>query len=146
MFPFRRCSPPAACSRINALRKLYRKFLAENTIEARGLRLMRGWLSPDQREQFDHSGYFEVVGCDSGKRYRIYHGILSFNVYEIDDADRPKVGLCFMPLGGLVAADVILAQKIALETDERSALAVANRFSPNRELAPMRFRRVARVF
>jgi len=95
---------------------------------------MRDWLSPDQREQFDDSGYFEVVGCDSGKRYRIYHGIIPPNVYEIDDAGRLKVGLCFMPLGRLVAGDIILAQKIALETDEHSALAVANRFSPNREL------------
>jgi hypothetical protein len=44
------------------------------------------------------------------------------------------MGLCFMPLGRLVAGDVILAQKIALETDERSALKVANGISPNREL------------
>lgn len=126
--------PVVACSRIKALRKLYRKLLAENTSEARGLRLLRGWLSPDQREKFDDSGYFEVVGCDSGKRYRIYHGMAPPNVYEIDDAGRPKMGLCFMPLGRLAAGDVILAQKIALETDEHSALKVANRISPNREL------------
>jgi hypothetical protein len=128
-------SPPVeAWSRIKALRKLYRKVLAENTSEARGLRLMRDWLSPDQREQFDDSGYFEVVGCDSGKRYRIYYGIVPPNVYEIDYAGRLKIGLCFMPLGRLPAGDVILAQKVALETDEHSALKVANRFSPNREL------------
>ena len=30
----------------------------------------------------------------------------------------------------LVAGDVMLAQKIALETDERGALAVANKFTP----------------
>jgi hypothetical protein len=123
-----------AWSRIKALRKLYRKVLAENTSEARGLRLMRDWLSPDQREQFDDSGYFEVVGCDSGKRYRIYYGIVPPNVYEIDYAGRLKMGLCFMPLGCLPAGDDILAQKVALETDEHSALKVANRFSPNREL------------
>lgn len=122
--------PVEASSRIKALCKLYRK----NTSEARGLRLMRDWLSPDQREQFDGSGHFEVVGCDSGKRYRIYYGIVPPNVYEIDGAGRPKMGLCFMPLGRLVTGDVILAQKIALETDEHSALKVANRISPNREL------------
>jgi hypothetical protein len=132
-------SPPVeACSRIKALRKLYRKCLAENTSEARGLRLMRDWLSPDQREQFDDSGYFEVVGCDSGKRYRIYYGVVPPNVYEIDYAGRRKMGLCFMPLGRLAAGDVILAQKIALETNEDSALKVANRFLPNRELLPGR--------
>jgi hypothetical protein len=44
------------------------------------------------------------------------------------------MGLCFMPVGRLVAGDVILAQRIALEADEHSALKVANRISPSREL------------
>ena len=39
-------------------------------------------------------------------------------------------GLCFVPDEALVAGDVMLTQKIALETDEYSALAVARRFSP----------------
>jgi hypothetical protein len=34
---------------------------------------------------------------------------------------------CFVPEGNLVAGDVMLAQKIALETNERAALAVAYR-------------------
>ena len=34
---------------------------------------------------------------------------------------------CFVPDGDLVAGDVMLAQKIALETNERSALSVAHR-------------------
>ena len=38
------------------------------------------------------------------------------------------MGYCFVPNGGLVAVDVMLAQKIALETNERAALAVANKF------------------
>jgi hypothetical protein len=37
------------------------------------------------------------------------------------------MGWCFVPKGSLVAGD--LAQKIALETNERAALAVANRFA-----------------
>jgi hypothetical protein len=36
----------------------------------------------------------------------------------------------FLPSGELVAGDVMLAQKIALETDEIGALAVAHRFVP----------------
>ena len=115
--------------RIHALRQLYRKALAENTSDARGLRLMRRWLSPDQRAEFDDKGTFEVVGCNSGKRYRIYRGAAQ-NVFEIDDAGQPKVCLCFMPSGELVAGDVMLAQKIALEANESGALAVANRFVP----------------
>jgi hypothetical protein len=55
------------------------------------------------------------------------------------------MGWCFVPEGGLVAGDVMLAQKIALETNERAALAVANRFAvpvvrrtnSDRRLAPM---------
>ena len=49
------------------------------------------------------------------------------NVHEIDEAGRVKLGLCFFPKGSLVTGDVMLAQKIALETFERRALAVANR-------------------
>ena len=52
------------------------------------------------------------------------------NVYQLDDAGRPKVGWCFLPAGQLVAADIMLAQKIALETNEHNALAVANGFPP----------------
>jgi hypothetical protein len=115
--------------RIHALGQLYRKVLAEITKDARGLQLMRDWLSPDQRAEFDDTGTFEVVGCDSGKRYRIYRGTAQ-NVFEVDDSGELKLGLCFTPYGNLVAGDAMLAQKIALETDESTALAVANRFLP----------------
>ena len=42
------------------------------TREARGVDLLREWLSPEQRAQFDAKRYFDVIGCDSGKRYRIH--------------------------------------------------------------------------
>lgn len=108
---------------------LGRTFSSENSSEARGLRLLRTWLSPEQRAQFDATRYFEVTGCDSGKRYRIHHGVVT-NVHEMDAAGRPKVGWCFAPVGHLVAGDVMLAQKIALETNESGALAAANAFLP----------------
>jgi hypothetical protein len=95
--------------------------------EARGLELLKEWLSPEQFAQYAAKSYFEVTGCHSGKRYRINHGT-SMNIHELDGAGRPRVGWCFAPKGYLVAGDVMLAQKIALETDERGALAVANRF------------------
>jgi len=134
MFWVRRSLLVGASSRINAVRELYRKFANENTRETRGLRLLRDWLSPDQREQLDNSGYFEVCDCASRKRYRIYHVRFAPNVYEIDGVGRLKVGVCFLPTGPLVTGDVILAQKIALETDEHRAIAVANRFSPTGDL------------
>jgi hypothetical protein len=95
--------------------------------EARGLALLREWLSPAQRAQFDATKYFEVVGCDSGWRYRIHYGRVT-NVHLIDEAGQPVLGWCFVPSGGLVAGDIMLVQKIALETEELATLAVANRF------------------
>ena len=95
--------------------------------EARSLELLKEWLSPEQFAQYDTKNYFEVTGCHSGKRYRISHGT-SMNIHELDGAGCPCVGWCFAPKGYLVAGDVMLAQKIALETDERGALNVANKF------------------
>ena len=117
------------CSRGNAVRELYRKFLnlARSTEERRGLRLMQDWLSPAQRQQFERCGYFDVVGS-SGTVYRIYHRLTAPNVYELNDVGRRTKAVCFAPIGPLVKGDVMLAQKIALETDEQSALAVANTF------------------
>ncbi len=70
MFGFRP-SPPGGRSRMRATRALFIRHGAEGTPEGRSLRLLRQWLSPAQREQFARKGYFEVVGSDSGKRYRI---------------------------------------------------------------------------
>jgi hypothetical protein len=133
LFLFHR-SPVEARSRLRALRGLSRMFSSENTSEARGLRLLRNWLTSEQRAQFDAKRYFDVIGCDSGRRYRIHYGTTS-NVYEIDAIGRRNVGCCFMPAGHLVAGDIMLAQKIALETNEVGTLAVANKFLP-KELPP----------
>jgi hypothetical protein len=97
------------------------------TKDARGITLLREWLSPEQRAQFDASRSFEVVGCHTGRRYRIRYGTTT-NVQEIDDAGRPVGGWCFVPSNDLVAGDVMLAQKVALETNEGAALEVARRF------------------
>ena len=126
MFVIRRIARDQ-CAQLRAITKLYRRFSEENTSEARGLRLLRSWLSEQQREQFDTKGYFDVVGCHSGTRYRIRYGT-AMNVHELDEADNFRIGWCFVPDGSLVAGDVMLAQKIALETSERAALKVAKRF------------------
>ncbi|AMA61055.1 hypothetical protein [Bradyrhizobium sp. CCGE-LA001] len=113
--------------RSSAVGKLYQAAKDEKTVHARALRLLRSWLSPQQRGDFDRKGYFDVVGCDTGKRYRIHRGS-SANVHEIDEYGWLGTGRCFVPLGGLAQGDVMLAQKIALETDESRALCVANSF------------------
>jgi hypothetical protein len=119
----------AVGARLRAMRGLYRSFMGENTPEARGRALMRQWLTPAQRSQFDEHGYFDVGGGSTGKRYRVQYGS-STNVQEIGFDGQPQAGWCFMPQGNLVAGDVMLAQKIALETNELEALAVANLFAP----------------
>jgi len=96
---------------------------SSNEQEARGRALLLEWLSEPQRKQYQERNCFEVTGCHSGKRYRIRYG-MGTNVYELDDKGRPVTGWCFVPEGYLVAGDVMLAQKIALETDEQGALLV----------------------
>ena len=95
--------------------------------ERRSLRLMREWLSPAQREQFDTRAYFDVIGSHTGRRYRIRIGTAT-NINELDRFGHAVAPWCFVPSEGLPAGDVMLAQKIALENDERSALAVARSF------------------
>jgi hypothetical protein len=59
--------------------------------EERGLTLLREWLSPEQRAQLDANKHFDVIGCQTGKRYRVSYGYRT-NVHEIDDSGRPIMG------------------------------------------------------
>ena len=95
--------------------------------EAKGLALLLENLDPRQREQYNRFGYFDVVGSETGRRYRICHGV-SRNVSELFDDNRLGAGRCFMPRGNLAAGDCMLAQKIMLENCEEEALRVALRF------------------
>ena len=95
-------------------------YLRPTSSEQRGIKLLREWLSPEQLAQFDTHHYFEVIGCHTNKRYRISYGV-GANVAELDDVALPRKGWCFVPDYQLVVDDVMLAQKIALETDERGA-------------------------
>ncbi len=114
----------------HVVRHLYRAARNTNSPEARGRRLLRRWLSEAQLAQFEAFKSFDVVGCHTAKRYRVYYGTAA-NVEELDKAGRPIMRYCFVPKGDLVPGDVMLAQKIALETDEQAALEVANRFPPH---------------
>ena len=48
------------------------------------------------------------------------------NVEQFDTKGRLVCRLCFMPEGGLVVGDIMLAQKLALELFESQTLKVAN--------------------
>jgi len=114
--------------RARAIRKRYREF-GFTQAEMRGINLLKEWLSPEQLVQYESHGYFDVIGGQSGKRYRIRYGT-QMNITQIGSRGNVEAGFCFVPLEPLVAGEVMLTQKIALETDERIALAVAKRFSP----------------
>jgi hypothetical protein len=93
--------------------------------DARALALLRSWLTPEQDLQWAARREFEVIGNDTGTRYRITARAV-MNVHQLDEDGLPVKQWCFAPEGGLSAGDVLLAQKIALETMEREALALAN--------------------
>jgi hypothetical protein len=94
--------------------------------ESRSIDLMKEWLSPDQRAQFDWNASIDVKGS-SGRRYRIYRATIS-NVMELDDNGIGLRGWCFGPEGdaGRWTGDVMLTQMLALATDEEAALRRAN--------------------
>jgi hypothetical protein len=98
---------------------------ADRGAHARGTRLLIENLSQAQREQYEKCGYFEVTGGETGKRYRIRKSY-QMNVEELGNNGRRMRVLCFIPKGGLVLADVMLAQKLALELFESETLAIAN--------------------
>jgi hypothetical protein len=101
-------------------------FAQRRKAEQRAYTLLKEWLSPEQIARFERHGYFEVRGSHSGKCYRIRRD-RNMNIDELDgDGSRVAVW-CFSPAGHLPLGDNMLAQKIALETDEQAALAVANR-------------------
>jgi hypothetical protein len=106
---------------------------AAGEAHARGLRLLKENLTPAQRKQFETRGYFEVSGGATGRRYRIKTGV-QMNVEQLDLRGRPVCILCFVPEGGLVVGDVLLAQKLALELFELETLVTANKFSPHPSL------------
>lgn len=68
-----------------------------------------------------------MTGSATGQKYRIHVGV-SGNVQEIGEDGAPNRSWCFHARNPLLLGDVKLAQKIALETNECAALAVANHF------------------
>jgi hypothetical protein len=95
-------------------------------VEEKSLRLLHSWLSPEQAQQWDALSEFEVVGSHTETRYRIRRGKV-MNVHELDRAGNIVAHWCFAPRGDLPIGDVLLAQKIAIETMEREALKMARR-------------------
>ena len=53
------------------LRAFWAAFEPRETAEQRSMRLLRAHLNALQRRQFDELGWFDVVGGQSGRQYRV---------------------------------------------------------------------------
>lgn len=83
-------------------------------------------LTAEQCRQYVTYRFFEVIGGESGRRYRIWQST-SDNIEEFDDLGRRICTLCVRPLG-VAIADMLLAQKMALELFESDTLRIAQRY------------------
>jgi hypothetical protein len=97
----------------------------DTAAQGQSLRLLVRNLTPTQRHQLARHDYFEVIGGESGMRYRIRYGP-ALNVETLDENGRRQHMLCFAPQGCLPVGDIMLAQKIALELFEADAIKTAN--------------------
>jgi hypothetical protein len=93
----------------------------------RATELLLSLLPPDQRETYQLQGVFEIIGSE-GTVYRINRGT-SGNVEWITPEGEVGGRLCAHPTmaeSWLPEQDVALSQMLALTTDERAWLRVAN--------------------
>ena len=76
-----------------------REVSQRRTAEEKGFTLLKQWLSPAQLAQYEKYGYFEVMGGDSGKRYRI-RPTRQMNVDELDRTRRADRRMVLRPRRG----------------------------------------------
>jgi hypothetical protein len=107
----------------SALRRALAEFAP--IAQRRGLLLLKQNLSPEQLNQYENFGHFEVLGGQTGRRYLIKNGF-QMNIDIVDAKGGRLARLCFAPEGELPTGDVLLAQKLALELFEEDALKIAN--------------------
>jgi hypothetical protein len=100
----------------------------QRSANERAIDLLMENLTARQRDQYRTHQNFDVIGGQSGKRYRIWRR-LHQNVEELDASGRRVCIWCVQPSGSLVLGDVLLAQKNALELFELAAMRVANPYS-----------------
>lgn len=94
----------------------------------KAMRLLRKTLTDEQWAQLKVDGFFEVIGV-SGKKYELHKNTVVGNVVQVDFRQRKR--MCAHPKlyedgSELPMADVLVAQKLALENLEDDFLAVAN--------------------
>lgn len=90
----------------------------------RAKKLLRSLLSPKQKRELTERQQFSMVGSEGGI-YEIRQG-RSGNVYRVDKEGRRDMSYCCHPREYVPDEDTMLAQKLALETDEGAFCELAN--------------------
>lgn len=103
--------------------ELNRKEAERAAAETRAEMLLHSCLTIEQKDELTKKNHFHLyVG---NKKYRIERGV-SGNIKLLGENDVPKHQYCIHP-NGVPIGDVMLAQKLLLETNEEEFLRVANR-------------------
>lgn len=95
-------------------------------VTSRAEALLVSSLNPEQAAEFIKQRQFTLHSRDGKRTYIITYGIAG-NVFEVERG-RAIASYCIHPTG-VPTEDVMLAQKLMLETDEESFLKIANRTS-----------------
>jgi hypothetical protein len=95
--------------------------------DERATALLLANLTNQQRRQYAADRYFDVIGGQSRRHYRIWHRSQQ-NIEEIDRFGNRRCIWCVHPTG-VAMGDVLLAQKVALELFEFDALEIAHCYS-----------------
>jgi hypothetical protein len=133
-----------------ASRDLQRIIRQAEIEEARGKSraLLEEFLDDEQKTELVGAGCFHVQGLD-GYRYQIRVG-QAHNVFRVADSGQKLVEYCLVTKGLLPVCDLLLTQKILLETDPETFHATANawkheggeriRLNPPQDYPPFRHR------
>lgn len=100
--------------------------LVESTLATnKAKKLLADHLTSTQLHDYEMDGYFMATGNMSGHVYRICHGS-SMNISRVDEQGGYLVTYCIQPSEHVPHEDVMLAQKLLIETNEALFLATAN--------------------
>lgn len=113
----------AEAHRQAALQSAHEAEARRKSAEQKAEELLMLYLTEEQKKSYKEKGYFETA--TDVRRYRLHRGSHG-NIREIDDKGKEVARLC-VNCEGVPYSDNVLAQLLALMTDENYLLSRANR-------------------